>query len=724
MSAPATAAPTGASHARPRRVPSVLQMEAVECGAAALAMVLAYHGRYVPLEELRVACGVSRDGSNAVSILTAARGYGLTAAGAKVELDELPAAAFPLIAFWDFNHFVAVEGTAKAGLCVNDPASGRRVVPWDDADARFTGVVLTFEPGPDFVRQGGQPSTLRALAARLTGSWSGVWYLLLAGLALIVPLMGAPIATQLFTDNVLVPAAPNQAAGILAALAVMIGAQAWLLWWQATVINRFDIRLSVMMAAGFFRHALRLPLTFYAQRSVSDVAYRLQLGGEVAQVVSGQLAPALLQVFTAALYLVLMVLLSPLLTVVALVAAAVDIVVLRVSRRHREDASGVVVREESGLSATSYYGLRTIESVKASGGEDDLFGKVTGFHARAANARQRLEVPYTVVSAIPALTAQLANICVVSLGALLVLRGQLTLGQLMAFSVLVVGFLNPIGVLVSLGGTVQQARGHLERIDDLLRYPTPQPPPVPTELPMGRLRGEVELRDVTFGYNPGKPPLLDGFSLHVQPGQRIALVGGSGSGKTTVARIITGLVTPWSGEVRFDGLPRDAVPAPVLAASLALVDQDIVLFAGTVRDNVSFLDRTLPDPAIVGAARDAAIHADISVRPGGYGAAVADGGRNFSGGQQQRIEIARALAVGPSILVLDEATSALDPGTEQEIDQALRRRACTTVVVAHRLSTIRDCDEIIVLDHGKVAERGTHDQLMRRDGAYARLVTS
>ena len=267
-------------------------------------------------------------------------------------------------------------------------------------------------------------------------------------------------------------------------------------------------------------------------------------------------------------------------------------------------------------------------------------GKVTGFHARAANARQRLEVPYTVVSAIPALTAQLANICVVALGALLVLRGQLTLGQLMSFSVLVAGFLNPIGVLVSLGGTVQQARGHLERIDDLLRYPAPQPPPVPAELPMGRLRGEVELRDVTFGYNLGKPPLLDGFSLHVQPGQRIALVGGSGSGKTTVARIITGLVTPWSGEIRFDGLPRDAVPAPVLAASLALVDQDIVLFAGTVRDNVSFLDRTLPDPAIVGAARDAAIHADISVRPGGYGAAVADGGRNFSGGQQQRIEIA------------------------------------------------------------------------------------
>ena len=718
-----------AVRATPRaKTPTVLQMQAMECGAACLAMVLAHHGRVVPLTELRQACGVSRDGSKASSLVRAARTYGLVARGFRKEPGEVAGLVMPAIAFWNFNHFVVVEGFGTDRVFLNDPASGPRTVTLDEFDRAFTGVVLTFEPGEGFERGGEPPNLVHALATRLRGSAGALTFGVLAGLALILPGVLLPTFSRVFVDNILVGDVTEWLPPLLTAMVVTLVFLVVLTWLQLSVLFRLGQKLEVAASGQFLWHVLHLPVAFFDLRYAADVASRTQLNSRVADLLSSRLAVNVVNLTMIAFYAVAMLGYDIVMTLVGVGLSLVNLVALRVSGRRRTDASRRVERERGQLLATSFGGVQMIETLKASGTESDFFARWAGFQAKAIRADQELAVYSTFLSVVPALLSGLTTAAVILVGGQRIVVGALTIGALVAFQYLIASFSGPVNTLVTLGGEVQEIEAGIGRLDDVLDHPTDGTLDAYRKSEPGeakpRLTGAFELRDITFGYSPLEPPLIDGFSLSLRPGSRVALVGGSGSGKSTIARLLTGLYQPWSGEVLFDGQPRTSHSREMLSSSLALVDQNVVLFEGSVTDNLTLWDTTVPEQQVIRAGRDAEIHADIASRAGGYASTVEESGRNWSGGQRQRLEIARSLVGDPSILVLDEATSALDPTTEQRIDDHLRRRGCSCLIVAHRLSTIRDCDEIIVLRHGRIAQRGTHDELLAQGGLYQSLIAA
>lgn len=736
-SAPSDAASesTSAGLRRNRRrakTPTVLQMEAVECGAAALGSVLGYYDKVVTLEELRLACGVSRDGAKAINIVRAARGYGLIAKGFKKEPEDLREMALPVIVFWNLGHFVVVEGFGRHGVYLNDPASGPRMASFEEFDKAFTGVVLTFEPGPDFEAGGKRPSLLPAMRRRLRGSEAALAFVVIASLALVAPGLVIPIFSQIFVDEYLVAGDSSIVGPLLLGMALTAALRAALTWLQQRSLLRMQTRLAVTMSSELFWHALRLPMEFYSQRYAGEVGSRVAINDRIAELLSGRLATTILNVFTVAFYLALMIRYSVTLTLVGIAFAAFNIVALRHVSRTRTDTNHRLLLERAKLNGVSMNALQSVETLKAGGSESDFFVRWAGLQAKLQQAQQELGHKTQVLNVVPSLLAALTTAAVLGVGALEVMDGDLTLGMLVAFQSLMASFMAPISQFVTLGTTMQETHGDLNRVEDVLRYePDPAAPvnlsndgeTAPGAFP-AQLSGAIELKNITFGYNHLEPPLISDFSLTVAPGSRVALVGVSGSGKSTVAKLVAGLYSPWRGEILFDGQDRDRLPASLVTASLATVDQDIFVFEGSVRDNLTLWDQTVPSRILHEAAQDADIHETISQRPGGYESRVAEAGANFSGGQRQRLEIARALVGEPSILVLDEATSALDPVTETVIDDNLRRRGCTCLIVAHRLSTIRDSDEIIVLDRGRVVERGTHEEMVEAHGPYARLISA
>ncbi len=707
------------------KVPTILQMEETECGAAALAMVLAGFGKYVPLEELRTACGVSRDGSKASSMLKAARQYGLQAKGYRRTLPALKDAALPAIIFWRYSHWVVLEGFKGDDLLVNDPADGRRRVPLEEALQVYSGVVLEFEKGPDFTPGGHRDSWIPDLVDKMRPAKVGFWLAAVAGLFLIVPGVLVPLFTTVFVNNVISSPAPASIGGLLAAVAIAALLIGLLTLVQQMVLARVQTRLTVVGAFRLVDHLVHLPVQYFTQRYPGVLVSRLDQVDQVSQLLAGPLITAVVSLFGLIVYLAAMIAYSPLLTVVGVVAALLNVVALVFVSRQRDSANQQQLRESSRLQGIGLSTISSIEVVKTSGAEDTAFERWAGFQARYLNASQQMGRLSNGLSVVPTTLASLTSAMVLTVGGLQVLDGALTLAILVGFQALLSSFLSPINSMVSLAQQAQVAQGQLVQINDVLRNPVDSQfeagaHPVPAA--RARLDGRLDLHDITFGYNPTSPPVIEGFSLSVAPGQRVALVGGSGSGKSTIVRLILGLYTPWSGDILFDGRPREQWPRSLITTSVTFVDQRIMLFEGTVRDNLTLWDTTVPTSHLIKAATDACIHDDIMSRTGGYLSEVQEGGRNFSGGQRQRLEIARALTLDPSIIVLDEATSALDSDTERIIDRNLRRRGTSCVIVAHRLSTIRDCDEIIVLDAGRIVQRGTHDQLLAEGGRYATLI--
>lgn len=708
------------------KVPTVLQMEATECGAASLSMILAHYELWLPLEKLRQECGVNRDGSKASCVLRAARNRGCNANGYRWTADRLrEVGEFPLIIHWEFNHFVVLEGIKGDTVYLNDPAMGRRKVPWDDFHTSYTGVALHIVPNEKFKPEGHQYNIFKAVAEKLAQDKWAVLFVILLNLGMIIPGLASPVFTQIFLDDILAKKHTDWMFNFCLAMTVswvICGAMTWL---QAVILTRWQKKLTLADSSSFFWHLLRLPIAFFNQRFAGEVASRVSYNESIAVVLSGPAATVILNFFVAIFYLALLLQYNVTLTLIGIFFSSINFIVFFALRRHLTDLNMKIQQDAGKEYGVTMNGLMMIETIKANGNESDFFAKWAGYRAKVLKASQDVALWQMTATIIPTLLGGINGALIMTIGGFSIMEGVMTAGMFTAFQSLMGSFQAPVNGLLGLGSTLQSTEMQMQRLNDVRKYEIDSlncRDEKISDKPIARLNGELELKDIDFGYSPLEKPLLNKFSLHIEPGHWVAVVGASGSGKSTVAKVVTGIYEEWSGEVRFDGVKRRDLPRSVIVNSISAVDQDVFQITGTITQNLTLFDDSIRRSDVIQAAKDACIHEDILQLDKGYDSEVSEGGLNFSGGQRQRLEIARALANNPSLLILDEATSALDPMTEQTVLENIRRRGCSCLIVAHRLSTIRDCDEIIVLERGVVVERGTHREMIQHDGAYRRLI--
>ena len=712
---------------RVAKVPVILQLEALECGAASLAMVLAYYDKWIPLEQVRRDCGVSRDGSNAKNLLYAARSYGLQAKGYRMEPQSLKESGkFPCIIHWNFNHFVVLDGFRRDRAVLNDPARGQVQVSMEEFDQAFTGVCILLEPGEGFVADGRPKSMLGFVRKRLAGAKDALIFTILV--SLITALIGVinPAFSRAFVDRLLTGLNPGWVTPFFVLLTAFALIQIVLSALQAIYSLKLQGKLAIKANAEFMWHVLRMPVEFFSQRMAGDIAGRKATNQSIASTLINTLAPSVLNMAMMVVYLVVILRYSVPLTLIGVSGMTINILVNRFISNRRINISRVQMRDEAKLSSTTVAGIEMIETIKASGAENGFFAKWAGYQASANTQNVRSMKLNAYYGLIPQAVSALVNMAILALGLFLILRGEFTVGMLFAFQTMLASFMNPVMELANAGTTIREMRTNMERIEDVLEYPADVEYPAerPEDVSYDKLSGRLEMRNVTFGYSRLAPPLIENFSMTLEVGQKVAFVGSSGCGKSTLSKLISGLYKPWSGEILFDGKPISEIDRNVFTGSLAVVDQDITLFEDSIANNIKMWDTSIEDYEMILASRDASLHEDIMQRDGGYSHKMLEGGRDFSGGQRQRMEIARVLAQDPTIIIMDEATSALDAQTEYEVVKAIKDRGISCVVIAHRLSTIRDCDEIIVLDHGKIVERGTHAALMANHGKYEELILS
>ena len=709
------------------RVPVVMQMEALECGAASLTMVLAYYGKWIPLEQVRADCGVSRDGSNAKNVLRAARSYGLTARGYRFEPDDLKAhGKFPCIIHWNFNHFVVLDGFKGGKAVLNDPAQGNYTVPMEVFDKSFTGICLMFEPGEGFEPSGKPKSVMAFARQRMKGTGEAVAFTIIT--TVIASLLGIiqPGFSRIFLDRLLTGTNPEWVTPFLWALAGLSIVQIVIALIRAVYSARINGKIAAVGSTTFMWKVLQMPMEFFSQRMAGDIQQRKGTNASIAGSLVSTFAPLVIEAAMMVFYLVVMLRYSVLLTLVGIASIVINTAMSRIISGKRINITRVQMRDAGKLYGTTVAGIEMIETIKASGAENGFFEKWAGYQASVNLQEVRFARLNQFFGLIPEIVSTLTNTAVTILGVYLVMEGSFTIGMVMAFQGFLQSFMAPAQQLLSAGQQLQEMRTQMERIEDVMQYPS--------DVVYGshgeedgtcqKLTGEIEMKNVTFGYSRLAEPLIHDFNLTLKPGSRVAFVGTSGCGKSTLSKLISGLYQPWSGEILFDGKPMTQIDRSVFTGSLAVVDQDIILFEDTIANNIKMWDNSIEDFEMIMAARDAQLHEDIMQRDGGYNYRITEGGKDFSGGQRQRIEIARVLAQDPTIIILDEATSALDARTEYNVVKSIKDRGITCIVVAHRLSTIRDCDEIIVMDHGNVVERGTHDELYALDGFYTKLVCS